>query len=484
VDTSSTGSAYGVGSDRFIKPNQHPLNRLVSALNLEPIRQSIPRFNPTMHFMKIPVSIVCFLLLPFALRAQTLYFPPTSPAATWDTVSPVALGWCTDAVDELYSYLEAEDTKGFIVLKDGKIALEQYFGSFARDSFWYWASAGKTLTAFLVGKAQEENNLSLGAPTADYLGDGWSGCSPDQEGRITVWHQLTMTTGLDDRIPDNDCTIDSCLLYLADPGTRWAYHNAPYTLLERVLSAATGNTLNSYTNSRLKTKTGMRGLWLPIGFNNVYFSDVRSMARFGLLIQNGCVWQSDTLLSDTAYVRQMTNTSQTLNRAYGYLWWLNGKSSFMLPTSQFVFPGALLPAAPADMVAALGRDGQILSVAPSSGLVVVRMGAAADNNPVPTQLCNGIWQRLNAVICSSTAVEGPDMPRITLSVFPNPAHTSIRIDYPESPHTLIRITDASGKVVLQAVNQRDIRIEALPPGLYTVTAIQADKQTTARLVKR
>ncbi|MEZ5069123.1 MAG: hypothetical protein R2847_11860 [Bacteroidia bacterium] len=38
-----------------------------------------------------------------------------------------------------------------------------------------------------------------------------------------------MTSGLDDGVPDNHCTYDSCLVYLADAGTRWAYHNAPYT---------------------------------------------------------------------------------------------------------------------------------------------------------------------------------------------------------------------------------------------------------------
>ncbi len=65
------------------------------------------------------------------------------------------------------------------MLKDGKIVLERYFGetiagtgSFNRDSQWYWASAGKTLTGFIVGKAQEENLLTLDQPTSRYLGVG------------------------------------------------------------------------------------------------------------------------------------------------------------------------------------------------------------------------------------------------------------------------------------------------------------------------
>ena len=166
--------------------------------------------------------------------AQSLYFPPLNSAAGWDTISPASFGWCADEIEALYDYLEQQDTKGFIVLKDGKIVLEKYFGNFTQDSLWYWASAGKTLTAFLVGKAQEESLLSLTDPTSAYLGAGWTTCTPEQEEKITIWNQLTMTSGLDDGVPENHCTLDTCLNYLADAGTRWAYHNAPYTLLDDV----------------------------------------------------------------------------------------------------------------------------------------------------------------------------------------------------------------------------------------------------------
>ena len=39
-----------------------------------------------------------------------------------------------------------------------------------------------------------------------------------------------MTTGLGDGVTDVTCTLPSCLQYKADAGTRWAYHNASYTL--------------------------------------------------------------------------------------------------------------------------------------------------------------------------------------------------------------------------------------------------------------
>ena len=68
------------------------------------------------------------------MQSQNLYFPPLSNTATWDTVSPASLGWCVNEIDTLYNFLDKENTKGFLVLKDGKIVLEKYFGTFTQDS--------------------------------------------------------------------------------------------------------------------------------------------------------------------------------------------------------------------------------------------------------------------------------------------------------------------------------------------------------------
>lgn len=330
-----------------------------------------------------------------------MYFPPLTGNA-WDTISPASLGWCTNRVDSLYNFLEQQNSKAFIVLKDGKIVLEKYFGAFTQDSLWYWASAGKTLTSYLIGKAQEQGYLSINDTASKYLGVGWTNCTRQQEDSIAIRHQLTMTTGLDDGVPDNHCTDPGCLVYKATPGSRWAYHNAPYTLLEKVITQATGQNINVYTQSALKTRTGITGAWLTVDYDNVYYSKPRSMARFGLFIQNNCVWNTDTLLRDTVYKKAILTTSQQLNYGYGYLWWLNGKGSYMVPTSQLILPGSYAPAAPADMYAAIGKNGQIISIVPSKGLVVVRMGNA-DQGEVPFLLCNSIWERLNYVMCNSTA---------------------------------------------------------------------------------
>ncbi|HLO81768.1 MAG TPA: serine hydrolase domain-containing protein, partial [Chitinophagaceae bacterium] len=260
----------------------------------------------------------------------TTYFPPLS-GTEWQTTSPASLGWSATGLNDLYTYLQSKNSKAFIILKDGRIVVEKYFGSFTADSNWYWASAGKTMTAMLAGIAKQEGLLDINKKTSDYLGTGWTSAPLAKENLITIRHQLTMTTGLDDGVPDNDCTLPSCLSYKADAGTRWAYHNAPYTLLDKVIESATGKSFNSYFQEKIRDKTGMNGTWFKgTGFNNVYYSNARSMARFGLLMLNKGKWDQTNILSDASYFSEQTNTSQNLNLSYGYLTWLNGKSSYML----------------------------------------------------------------------------------------------------------------------------------------------------------
>jgi Beta-lactamase/Secretion system C-terminal sorting domain len=425
----------------------------------------------------LPLFIL--FLFSFNTQSQNLYFPPISNTATWETIDPATLSWCPDRINNLYTFLEQENTKGFIILKDGKIVLEKYFGTFTDQSLWYWASAAKTITSFLVGKAQEENLLSINDKTSTYLGEGWTNCTLAQENNITIKNQLTMTSGLDDGVVDNHCTLNTCLDYLADSGTRWAYHNAPYTLLDNVLQNATSQNLNTYTQLKLKNPTGMTGGWVTSDYDNVFYSTPRSMARYGLLMLGHGAWNGNQLINAT-YFNEMINTSQNLNKSYGYLWWLNGKPSFMVPTNQIVFPGSYAPDAPADMFAGIGKNGQIVSIAPSDGLVMIRMGDAPDSSEVPFILCNQIWQYINNLDCNLSLTETVSE---KISVYPNPSESSIHIDNLTDESYDVKITTLLGKVLIQNYNNNTIDISNLSKGIYILIAKQGERTLTKKLIK-
>jgi len=416
-------------------------------------------------------------------RAQQLYFPPIIGNA-WETVDPATLGWCTDAIPPLLDFIDDNNSKAFIVLKDGRIAIEHYTGTFTQDSIWYWASAGKSLTSFLVGAAQTDGLLDINDPSSDYLGAGWTSCTPAQELAITVRHQLTMTTGLDDGVANSDCTDPACLQFLAAPGTRWAYHNAPYTLLDGVIAGATGGTLNAYVYSKLTVNTGINGLYLQTGDNNVFYSKPRSMARFGLLSLNRGVWNGNDVLGDDAYFEAMTTPSQSLNESYGYLWWLNGQPSFMAPGLQFVFTGELAPNAPSDMVSALGKNGQQINVVPSEGLVVVRLGNAPGGVGAAVAIVfnNDLWGLLNDVLCTSTSVSnatGSAEPQ----PFPNPAADRIML---ADASGMAQVTSMDGRMRELAITGGVLEVSTLVPGAYALryTTLRGDSRTTRIVVAR
>jgi len=416
-------------------------------------------------------------------RAQSLYFPPLT-GNTWETTDPATLGWCPEKIDSLINFLDDTDTKAFLVLKDGKIVIEHYFGAFTQDSVWYWASAGKTITALLTGIAQENGDLDITQPSNTYLGTGWSSLTSAQENAITVRHHLTMTTGLDDGVPDVDCYLPACLTYAAPAGTRWAYHNAPYTLLDSMIRSATGTTLNQYTNQKLKSKTGMTGLWVKVGYNNVYYSTARSMARYGILMQNRAVWNGQTVLGDTVYFNQMTNTSQNINLSYGYLWWLAGKSSFMIPQSQFVFNGSAEPSAPNDMIAALGKNGQILNIVPSKGLVVVRMGNQPDGQSfyISNVYNNQIWNYLNDLECGNLDIS-ENTATDAVTVFPNPAEDVLYLSKNNQVFDVVTLYDAKGTELKKYNNINSLSVSGLTAGIYFIRLDAGGKQFRTSFVK-
>jgi CubicO group peptidase (beta-lactamase class C family) len=283
-----------------------------------------------------------------------------------------------------------------IILQNGRIVKEKYWNSWNQDTRYYIASAGKSVVASLVGIAQQDGILNINAPSSTYLGTGWTSLTSQQEQLITVKHQLSMTTGLNENVPDDNCTTPSCLTYLATPGARWAYYNAPYRLLQNVLANASGLTFNQYAKQKLYDKIGMpQSFW----FDGVMYCTTREAARFGSLILKKGKWDGSTILQDSNYFASMINSSQTLNNSYGYLWWLNGKSSYMVPTLQAVFPGSMAPNAPADMIMALGKDDKKIYVVPSLNLVVVRLGDAAGTPTLgPSSFDNEFWGKLKLAI--------------------------------------------------------------------------------------
>ena len=293
---------------------------------------------------------------------ETMYFPPnTNP--TWETKSISSLNWNQNAIQPLKDFLIQKNTKSFMILVNGRIVMEEYFNGHTSTDTWQWNSAGKTLVGTTTGIAQQEGLLDYNTKVSHYLGEGWTNTPLAKENLINSKHLLTMTSGLNDQ---NQLVIPSNLTYLADAGTR----------------------------------IGMDGFWNNGVIFKIYHSNTRSMARFGLLALNKGKWNNEVIINET-FFNESINSSQSINPSYGYFWWLNGKTSSMIPGGQEVYPGSLVSNAPADMYAAMGASDQRIYVIPSKKMVVIRMGDASDpSNPnfAVSGFDNELWSKINAVI--------------------------------------------------------------------------------------
>lgn len=321
------------------------------------------------------------------LASYTLVAPPQvywPRGNAWETRAPKEAGLEAAAVEDALNYAATHNSTGLLILRGGRIVAEQYWQGWTPQTAQPIYSSSKSITATLIGMAIEEGKLKgVNQRLADFI-PAWRGTAKEA---ITLRHVLTMTSGIRVGAGRVSAEVDA-FAETADfalehqPGEHWAYNTPVYRLLLRVLELATGESINQFTQRKLAAPLGMNySSWdcspAPNGKTNCtwYRSCLSDMARFGLLILRQGKWENRQLVS-ARYVKDSTSSSQKLNEAYGYLWWLNGQASFKLPNGRAA-QGRLWPDCPPEAVGALGAQDKKIYVVPSLDLVVARHGGAA-----------------------------------------------------------------------------------------------------------
>ena len=113
----------------------------------------------------------------------------------------------------------------------------------------------------------------------------------------------------------------------------------------------------------------------------------------------------------------------------------------------------------------------------------VAVGAMTDEDGT-YQLGNGYYPSLNL---STLNTESPEL-QLQVKVFPNPTKEVIYITHPTEQLFEVRITDVSGKQILQTTYQKQqpLNVQTLTTGTYFVTVTTKDsKQTnTYKIIKQ
>lgn len=321
---------------------------------------------------------------------------PQPPAAVQTAPSP--------AMADLLSYLQRQNSTGFIVIQDGNVIVDQAWPAPSTDrlfaNFVYGnaangalledvASQQKSFVAVLVAIAIDKGLIDVNAPVSTYLGQGWSKASAEREASIRVIDVLTMSSGLDERF-----------VYSAPVGTTFFYNTPVYAISKQIVVAAAHQPLETITHDWLTAPLGMSDTaWrrrpaalASVGNDTGLVTTPQDVARFGAMVLAGGVSADGARVVSAEQLNALFARSET-NPAYGRLWWLNGSDYVVRPQIGRA-PGQLIPAAPSDLVAALGAFDRRLYVVPSRKLVVVRTGAAATDRDFDQQ----IWLRLMRVV--------------------------------------------------------------------------------------
>lgn len=316
--------------------------------------------------------------------ASAFYFPALT-GDDWEPLNVSDNGWDDQKLGDVATYCGDHNSTSLLITQSGRILLEQYWNGAARRSATDVFSASKSVISLLIGIAADGKLLELDDPVATYLGAGWTN-SPSTEAHITIRNLLTMTSGLTDKFE-----------FESQPRAAWRYNTNAFQMLSRVIEHAANTTIDDWTNSKLGEPLGWHDaswrqralLKLPDGTpqHGLQLS-ARDAARFGLMVLGGGRWSGKPVVP-APYLAEALMPSTTLNLSYGYLWWLNGQESALVPGSKTSRPGPLIPAAPMDLVAAMGALDQRIYVVPSRQWVIVRQGRQANPGEAGAEALSG-----------------------------------------------------------------------------------------------
>jgi CubicO group peptidase (beta-lactamase class C family) len=296
-------------------------------------------------------------------------------AAPWIKVDAGAVGLDGNALFVAGSLAaDVERMRSLLVVKDGRLAYERYYGGAGPDSLADVRSVTKSIVGSLTGIAFARGAIeSLDQPITDFL----HGPEFDvrlEHAQVTVGDLLSMSggfewaengaVGYDDWIASEDHVNYLLERPFADaPGETFTYNSAAVHALGVLVEQAVGRPLPDFADEALLGPLGISDrTWEGLGSGYVNGGSgldlrPRDLARIGqLYLQEG--WSGERGIIPPAWIEQATtgrwsdlgSTGPIRTLSYGYLWWRDLDH---------------------DAYFAWGYGGQFLYVVPRHRLVVV-----------------------------------------------------------------------------------------------------------------
>ena len=338
---------------------------------------------------------------PSAAPAQAAKSCP-EPEESWQRATPAEAGMDAAKVQDALDYASTQGGFAVRIYRHGCLVGEDRLAVQNRTQKYESYSMGKSVTALLFGRAMTLREISPDDPVGSLVHE-----ADREHGGITMLHLLTMSSGLHwngfrdynvftmpDRIRDA-----LTLPLVHHPGAYYEYAQSPVTLLAEAVRRAMAEDPRAFLQRELLDHLTIGSSdwhWTRDPAGHVYgFWGVGmrpdDWGRLGELLRRGGVWRGRRLLSER-FMREAVAPSR-VNGCYGWLIWINAAAPCIGATvgERPVDNSREFPELPADMYHFSGLFGQIVTVFPSQGLVVVRVGQ--DVNPAPGVTGGGNWQR-------------------------------------------------------------------------------------------
>lgn len=225
-----------------------------------------------------------------------------------------------------------------IVIQDGKVIVEEYYGK--PKGVVYIASAGKSLTALAIGKLLDESKIkSLDQPVSDFYPEWLQG----NKKLITIRMLLNHTSGIQNipnasiEIERKNPPVNAIKLAIAAelsnlPGTNFSYNNKAVALLGGIIEKASGKRMDVYFQEEFYKRMNIQKYdWIRDEDSNptaygAFCLEPMDFAKFGLLMLNGGQFEGRQILS-RSFVEQATQSTTSLYTALGLLWWRYPKTT-------------------------------------------------------------------------------------------------------------------------------------------------------------
>lgn len=266
----------------------------------------------------------------------------------WKTESLYKTNIDADKLIDLIRHIRGGSYKNIdsvLLVKSGKLILEEYFQGFDREKPHQIHSANKSIGSILTGIAIDHRFIKdVKEKIYPYFKEYEIGQKWDERVRdITLESLLTMTSGYacdDHATPKFECEkamyktndwVEYALkLPMAHkPGEHWAYNSSSLILVSEIISKTSGMTIPDFAD---------RYLFQPLGIEefNWGFSPKgrpwiagnakmkpRDMAKIGLLMLNRGRWNDKQVVSEK-WISDSTREHEKSqnNWGYGYLWWM------------------------------------------------------------------------------------------------------------------------------------------------------------------